>query len=73
MGGYNKSILPGHKRSIRRSVYYIEKLIAPKKNTPDWIIKLKDSDTPISHVKVQNPYLMAYCRPTLYLITLQHR
>jgi len=24
LGGYNKSVLPGHKRSSRRSVYYLE-------------------------------------------------
>lgn len=73
LGGYNKSSLPGNKRSPKRLIYFIEKLSFENKNTPDETIRLKDSECPVSKLTVQNPYLFAYCRPTFYLISIHSR
>jgi hypothetical protein len=35
MGGFNKSSLPGNKRSKKRLIYFIEKLTFEEKNKPD--------------------------------------
>lgn len=73
MGGFNKSIFPGNKRTPKRFIYFIEAIIFDQKNKPDYTIKIKDSENPIEGLVVQNPYLLAYCRPTFYLISMQSK
>lgn len=73
MGGFNKSSLPGNKRTSKKLIYFMEKLSFEEKNLPDDTVRLRDSEQPVSHLCVQNPYLFAYCRPTFYLISIQSK
>ena len=34
---------------------------------------LKDSDCPVSILQVQNPYILAYCHPVVYLISIHSK
>ena len=40
MGGYNRSILPGGKHTIKRKVYYLQKLDPKINNKPNSVIKI---------------------------------
>ena len=33
-------------------------------------MKLKNNEQPVSELLVQNPYLIAYCMPSFYLISV---
>lgn len=43
MGGFNKSSLPGNKRTNKKLIYFIEKLSFEEKNLPDDTVRLRDS------------------------------
>lgn len=68
MGGYNRSPLPGGNLIDKRTIYYIEDISTDYKNKPQWEIPLPKSQNPVSHMQVQNPYLLCYCQPNLYVI-----
>lgn len=70
LGGYNRSFLPGNKRTQTRKIIFLEKLKHDTKNVAEDFIRLADSDCPVSVVRVQNPYIFAYCRPVVYLIAI---
>jgi hypothetical protein len=70
LGGYNRSFLPGNKRTTTRLIYFLDRLLTDAKNKPIDTIKLPDSDCPVSALQVQNPYLFAYCRPAIYLLSI---
>lgn len=71
MGGYNRSVLPGGKRSERREVYLMDKLDPTINNKPKQIIKLDNSHLPVSIVQAQLPYLIVYCKPNFYVFSLK--
>ena len=73
IGGYNRSSLPGNRRTTKRSVYFMTHLKHEGKNKPDEQIVLKSSETPISLVEVQTPYMLVYCHPIAYLLSIKSR
>lgn len=71
MGGYNRSVLPGGRRSERREVYIMDQLDPKINNKPKEIIKIEPSIFPVSSIAVQMPYLIVYCRPKFYVFGLK--
>ena len=73
IGGYNRSSLPGNRRSTKRSIYYTTQLKLQGKNKPEEQIFLKDSQQPISLIQVQTPYMLVYCHPIAYLMAINSK
>lgn len=69
-GGYNRSRLPGQQRTRKRAIFFLNELQFKVKNKAQSQIRLKDSDQPVTMLRIQNPYLVAYCRPTIYVVSL---
>lgn len=68
MGGYNRSPFPGGNLIDKRTIYYLENLTPEHKNKPLWEINIPKSKAPVSLLLFQNPYLIAYCEPNVYVI-----
>lgn len=73
MAGSNRSPLPGGNLTDRRSIYFLEDLTNEKKNKPLWEIPLPKSNNPVSILEIQNPYLLCYCQPNVFVINPFHK
>jgi hypothetical protein len=73
LGGYNRSFLPGNRRTHSRKLLFLETLKLDTKNVAEDSIPLADSDCPVSALRVQTPYIFAYCRPVVYLIAISSK
>ncbi len=68
MGGFNRSPFPGGKLTDKRSIYFMQNLSAQNKNKPLWQITIPKNNNPITILQSQNPYLLCYCSPNIYLL-----